>query len=103
VRFDVIDLNINQSIGNLIDINSDGMRIQSDEVMEIGPIFKLKIDLPEEIKGCDRLIVDARSLWSNKDVDQEFYQTGFEFLEKLPFHNEIIKLLFEKDRKRQEV
>ncbi len=96
-KFDVIDLNINQSIGHLIDLNSDGMRLQSEEAMEKGVIFKLKIDLPKEIKGSDQLVVDARSLWSKKDENEEFYQTGFEFLSKFPFHDEIIRLLFEED------
>ncbi len=94
-KFDVIDLNINQSIGHLIDLNSDGMRLQSEEAMEKGVIFKLRIDLPEEIKGSDQLVVDARSLWCKKNENEEFYQTGFEFLAKFPFHNEIIRLLFE--------
>ncbi len=96
-KFDVIDLNINQSIGHLIDLNSDGMRLQSEDALEKGVIFKLRIDLPKEIKGCDQLVVDARSLWSKKIDDQESYQTGFEFLSKLQSHNEIIRLLFEED------
>lgn len=101
--FDVIDFNINQSIGQLIDINSDGMRLQSEEALEKGVIFKLRINLPEEIKGSDQLIVDARSLWSQKVIDQKYYFTGFEFLAKLPFHDEIINLLFEKDRSAEKV
>lgn len=102
-KFDVIDLNINQSIGHLVDINSDGMRLQSEEAMEKGLIFKLRIDLPEEIKGSDQLVVDARSLWSKKNVDQEYYQTGFEFLTKFPHDDKIIKLLFEEVKKSQKV
>ena len=95
-KFDVIDLNINQSIGHLIDLNSDGMRLQSEEALEKGVIFKLRIDLPEEIKGSDQLLIDARSLWSKKIDNQKSYHTGFEFLSKLQSHNEIIRLLFEK-------
>jgi len=102
-KFDVIDFNINQSIGQLVDINCDGMRLQSEEAFEKGVIFKLRIDLPEEIKGSDQLIVDARSLWSQKVIDQEYYFTGFEFLAKLPFHDEIVDLLFEKNRSTEKV
>ncbi len=97
-KFDVIDLNINQSIGQLVDINSNGMRLQSKEALEKGVIFKLRIDLPKEIKGSDQLIVDARSLWSQKTVDMEYYHTGFEFLAKFPHHDEIINLLFEDNK-----
>jgi len=94
-KFDVIDININQSIGQLVDINSDGMRLQSEQRLEKGVIFKLRIDLPEEIKGCDQLLVEARSLWSEQKDNLKFYHTGFEFLDKFQFHNEIIKILFE--------
>lgn len=97
-QFNVIDLNIDRPIGKLIDISSDGMKLQSDEKLEKGVIFKLKIDLPEEIKGSDQLIVDARSLWSEKIADREYFQTGFEFLSKFPHHDEIIELLFANDK-----
>ncbi len=97
-KFDIIDLNINRSIGFLVDINANGMRLQSDAILEKGVIFKLRIDLPEEIQGSDQLVVDARSLWCQKNVEEEYYHTGFEFLSKFPHHDEIINLLF-KDAK----
>ncbi|RKX23154.1 MAG: hypothetical protein DRP51_01140 [Candidatus Zixiibacteriota bacterium] len=102
-EFDVIDLNINQSIGQLVDLNSGGMRLQSEEALEKGVIFKLRIDLPKEVKGSDQLIVDARSLWSQETIDGKYYQTGFEFLAKFPHHDDIIKLLFEKTKPLEKV
>ena len=102
-KFDVIDLYINQSIGQLVDINSGGMRLQSEEALEKGIIFKLRIDLPREIKGSDQLIVDARSLWSRKTDDTEYYHTGFEFLAKIPYHDEIINLLFGENKLTEKV
>lgn len=102
-NFDVIDLNINQSIGQLVDISSDGMKLQSEEALEKGVIFKLRIDLPKEIKGSDQLIVDARSLWGRKSDDSKYYETGFEFLSKFPHHDDIIKILFKDDKTPQKV
>jgi hypothetical protein len=59
--------------------------------------LKMRIELPEEIKGSDQLIVEARSVWTERDTNPEFFRTGFAFTSTFPHHAEIIKLLFREE------
>lgn len=92
--FSVIDKEINRPIGQLIDISAEGMRLLCQDPVEKGTILKLRIDLPEEVKGSDQLDVETRCLWCRYDEVQGQNQIGFEFLSTFPHHAEIIELLF---------
>ena len=92
--FRVIDITNNNSIGHLADISAEGMRIISDYSLEKDTVYKLRIDLPEEICGCDQLNVDAKNIWCRQDSKSKQYQSGFEFLSTFPHHAEVIELLF---------
>jgi len=92
--FNVIDISNGRSIGHLADISADGMRIISGNAPDQGQVYKLRIDLPEEICGCDQLNVDAKNVWCREDTANNQFQTGFEFLHTFPHHEEIIEMLF---------
>ena len=92
--FGVYDRVSGDFIGYLIDLSSEGMKILSKRTVPAGEILKLRIELPEEIKGSDELLVEARNVWCDKDNRPEFNRLGFSFTSTFPYHTEIINLLF---------
>ncbi len=92
--FRIVDISTNRSIGKLVDISADGMRIVSNIPLEKGARFKFRIDLPREVGGCDQLNVSARNVWCREDDELNSYQAGFEFQSTFPHHADIIELLF---------
>ena len=75
----VFDINTDQVIGHLVDITTEGFMIMSEEPLEINTIYQLRIDLPEEILGSRQITFEAKSIRCEKDVNPDFYNTGFLF------------------------
>ena len=99
--FKVYDRITDKSIGYMVDISSEGMKILSRMFIQENTTHKVRIELPEEVKGSDQLTVDVRNVWCERDPGSEFYRSGFAFVSTFPHHEEIIKLLFER-RDREE-
>ena len=82
-------------MGYLIDISAEGMMILSKGCFPEGTALKMRIELPEEIKGSDQLMVEARAVWCERDTNPEFNRIGFSFTFTFPHHAEIIRMLFQ--------
>ena len=81
-------------IGFLIDISSEGMMVLSKKAFQDGATLKLRIELPEEIRGSNQLMVEVKSVWCERDTNPEFYRIGFAFTFTFPHHMDVIELLF---------
>jgi hypothetical protein len=75
----VFDQQSGDLLGYLGDITTAGAMVISESRVEVGKTFKLRMDLPEQQFGKDRLTVEARSLWCQPDITPQFFNTGFEF------------------------
>jgi hypothetical protein len=73
----VFDRESNKLIGHLIDISPQGIMIMSEEPLEVNKFFKLRMDLPVDIFEKTEIEFDAESRWTKKDINPEFYDTGF--------------------------
>ncbi len=69
-----------QVLGHLINISPEGIMIMSENPTEINKHFKLKMDLPVEIFEKSEIEFDAESRWTKKDVNPQFYDTGFSII-----------------------
>jgi hypothetical protein len=69
-----------QILGHLVDITPEGAMLIHDSAIPTGAHFQLRMMLPAEIFGRDHLDFDAESLWSKRDVNPDFYDTGFRLL-----------------------
>lgn len=65
-------------LGHLVDINTAGIKLMSENLIEVGKSFKCEIVLPTEFGGHKRIVFDAYSIWCKKDINPDFYATGFE-------------------------
>ena len=93
-KFEVLNAE-EQFIGYLGDITLSGLKVISENSMEIDSTQNLKIKLPPRISGKNEISFEAQCVWSKKEKDNERYQLGF----KAKFNNKeninTIKIIME--------
>ena len=70
----------NQILGHLVDITHEGAMLISESPIPTGEHFQLRMMLPAEIFGREHMDFEAESLWSKRDINPDFYDTGFRLL-----------------------
>jgi len=93
--FDVIDQNRKESIGHLVDLTLEGMKIVGNRQIEKGEIYSFRIDLPKEVKGFREIFLKSQCVWCKKEPDAQLYFAGFRVLSITPPFVEIIETLIE--------
>jgi hypothetical protein len=73
----VHDQETGELLGHLVDINKEGMRLVSDNPIPSNQTFRLWVDVPKDSASRQRIELDAESLWSARDVNPDFFDTGF--------------------------
>ncbi len=64
-------------IGHIADISTDGIMVISEDSIPADTDFMLKMIMPKELEGTKELVFQARSIWSKKDINPDFYANGF--------------------------
>ncbi len=77
----VFDRKTGVFLGYLGNMNEGGLMIISETAIEVGQVFLLRIDLPEDIYARTVLNFKAKSVWCRLDIDPNFHNTGFQFIE----------------------
>ena len=67
-------------LGHIVDINKEGIRLVSDKPILSHQIFRLWLGVPKENGLNQRIHLEAESLWCGRDVNPDFYDTGFRML-----------------------
>ena len=65
-------------IGHLVNITTEGIMVISESPSRVGAEFECKMLLPAEVDGTREISFHAKSLWSRRDVNPDFYATGFQ-------------------------
>ncbi|MCU0809231.1 MAG: PilZ domain-containing protein [Candidatus Contendobacter sp.] len=73
----VFDQDTGELLGHIVDINKEGIRLVSDKPIPLNQIFRLWVDVPKENAPRQRIHLEVESLWSGRDVNPDFYATGF--------------------------
>lgn len=80
----VIESTSNCLLGFLVDITTEGIMIMSDNPIETGKTFHLKM-LIDSGEGKEKYLeFSAESRWCRQSVRTEFYDTGFKLLDINP-------------------
>ena len=82
-------------LGYLLNITPDGAMILSEKPVEPDLLVELHIELPDGLSDMRELVIPARSLWCQPDINPEFYDAGFSFLTVSEEYVGIIKRLVE--------
>ncbi len=78
----IFDRDSGSLLGHLVDITTEGMKMVSEEPIPSKKDFRLKMEVPLEGEKTEEVLFNARSLWSEKDTNPDFFATGF-YLENL--------------------
>ena len=77
-------LDDNTPLGQVVDINSQGMMLIGEKPVPTGEELDLKIHLPDSEGELKSLNFKAICRWSDKDINTAFYDSGFEFVAQSP-------------------
>ena len=88
----VFDKNSGKVIGYLSDLTAEGAMIIGEQAIELNLMMQLRLDLPEvPVFPKDHIDLNAKTAWSQPDIDPSFFNTGFEFLNLQSEDREIIQ------------
>ncbi|MES9833693.1 MAG: PilZ domain-containing protein [Candidatus Thiodiazotropha sp. LLP2] len=85
----------NTPLGQVVDINSQGMMLIGEKPVPTGEEFNLKINLPESEEELNFLNFKAVCRWSSKDINTAFYDSGLEFTDQSEEKIEALQRLIE--------
>ena len=74
-----IDRSTENYVGHLVDLSYGGFRMISKKPIKTDKEYHFEINLPDLINGQESLKVKAKSCWCTKDLNTDYYSSGFEF------------------------
>ena len=77
----IVDLSSGELIGRLVDITVDGFKLISKNSVELNKEFDLALELPESLDGDNKMEFRATSLHTKKDINPDYNDTGFKFVD----------------------
>lgn len=78
-------------LGHLVDITPEGIMLISEKALAVGENYSMRISLPEDIFGKNEIDFEAHSQWCRRDINPDFFDTGFELIELTQADREIIE------------
>ena len=76
----VIKAENNQLMGHLVDITTEGMMLISEQSIPLQQSFNLRMEIPTDNDIPQMIALNAESLWTKKDVNPAFHDTGFRLI-----------------------
>jgi hypothetical protein len=64
-------------LGHLVDITPEGFMLISEDPIQSGSTYKLRMDLPDDVMEKAYLNFEAKCLWCQHDVNPSFHNAGF--------------------------
>ena len=82
-------------LGYLLNITPEGAMILSEKPLEVDWEVELHIELPDDLSDLREMVIPARSRWCQPDINPEFYDIGFVFLQVTEEYIGLIQRLVE--------
>jgi hypothetical protein len=92
---EIYDNRTDKHLGNLVDITPEGLMMISEEKMEDGAEFHLRILLPESSYGKKSISFKANSCWTKRDVNPTFFASGYQIVDIGPIETRTITSLID--------
>lgn len=76
----IFDSICGSTIGHLADVTENGFMLLSEQMLPVQKQYSLNLEILSD--SDEEIVVEfsARSIWSNQDACNRFYETGFELL-----------------------
>ncbi len=78
---EVFDMDSGEVLGRLVDITPEGLMLIAENPVPLQKVYNLKMVLPREISGKKELEFSGQCRWSRKDINPEYYVSGFHLLD----------------------
>ncbi len=76
---DIFDFDKKKKIGNLIEINTKGMKIIGKNNCIKNESYNFEIVIEPMLDSLSGIFLKANCVWSAKSINPDFYESGFEF------------------------
>ena len=70
----------NETLGHLVDVTTEGMMLISEKSIPLHQTYNLRMEIPTEDNVPQMIALTAESLWTKKDVNPAFHDTGFRLI-----------------------
>lgn len=80
-------------IGQLMDMTTEGMKINCVAAIELDSTYMIRIDLPVEIKWAEEVTFRAKCVWTKKCSESNAFDSGFRMQNATPIEFENISKL----------
>ena len=77
----------------MVDISEKGFKMISEERISIGSELAFTVHLPDDLKGWKELSFKAWACWCSKDVNPNYYISGYRIDEIEPDGETVIALI----------
>ena len=93
----VVDAHTEKLVGHLVDISTDGFKLDCQLGLPLNVDYMLRVDVPAEISNTRFITFTARSKWCKPDrYDPNSFNIGFQIVAIHPSNRDIFIRLFEK-------
>ncbi len=73
----IFDSESGKNVGHLVDITVQGIMMISEEHVPAGKNYNYKMKLPGIVQGSEEIEFNAHCLWCKKDINPDFYVSGY--------------------------
>jgi hypothetical protein len=74
----IFDEKTGNMLGHVMDLTPKGLMVLSEKQIEVEKDWRLVMELPPDMAKKPQLAFRGRSLWCRRDINPEFYDTGFQ-------------------------
>jgi len=91
----VFDQETGSLLGHIVDITTEGLMLISETPIPTERDYRLWIEIPQEGGERQRIPLEARSLWHDRDINPACFDTGFRLINITPEALHKIRLLID--------
>lgn len=78
-RVNVMDITSGKTLGRVVDITANGLKLVCNSPLDPGRAFQLRITLPVMVDNKTDIEVQAEIVWCKRDNNPKFFQIGLKF------------------------
>jgi len=92
----VYDSKSGKIIGTLLNITLEGAMVLTESKIDQNNVMELHIKLPEDFVKKNELVFTANSRWCAPDINPEYFDVGYQFVNVSEEDGNIIQAIIEK-------
>ncbi len=80
----VSDLETGILLGYLVDLTTGGALLIGSYPLDLNVTYRLRVELPDGFDSQGEMVLEAKAVWRQPDVDPEFYRIGLQLTQITP-------------------